>query len=261
MRRQFLLACGSLAACACSAAPVPLRYMPNDYTKDPEQSQVKVGVYLPQDSRPGFRADVAAREQRLLIAELPITFASDLKSDGPIDEYIRSALSKELDSHGLKVSHVGGFREAPNFEQVLRKPTLLVSPGLDYAVFARINHQSWYHPGFAGLLFQGSMPPGVAYCDFDIGVVNANTGHVVWLGEASNKVTTTETSAPEPEEIGGYIAECASKALAEVMNQGALLGALRPTPALPSPATPTLPTPTPAAVSFPPTRSSSEPAY
>lgn len=218
------LSIASLAGLAwgCSST-IPLSYEAS-VARDPSSKVTgSVAVYLMQDARPGFKPNVAARSQNLVTAELPITYASDLPSPGSVSEFVSGALGAELTEHGLKVIEHERLRAAPDFETALRSPQALLAPGADYVVFGRINHQVWYHAGFAGLLFQGSMPGGNAYCDLDLAVVSAASGRLAWVGEASSKVMTEETSSPEPQAIGGYLQKCLQDAIAEVMDARHLL--------------------------------------
>jgi hypothetical protein len=94
----------------CASPVIPLRYPDSAGARPTAETSASIGVYRTEDARPGWSARSAAREQRMLTAELPITYAHDFESDKNVDEYVREALSWELRARGVRV--VDGTRFA-----------------------------------------------------------------------------------------------------------------------------------------------------
>jgi len=197
--------------------------VPLDYTVSNDKSDVAfpksltVGVFQFEDLR-GWSPRVAAREIRLVTAEIPVANDADATSEKEVSVFVTEAISKELEVRRLSVSTGGDYAQVVTFEDFQDK--LKNMPlSTDRVIFGRIKYLNWLGPGFAGLLFQGMMPNGKAYVDLDVVVVDPRTSVVKWAGQARSKIDSGTSWGATPEEKGQQLTTALRTALEKCFSR------------------------------------------
>jgi hypothetical protein len=101
----------------------------------------------------------------------------------------------------------------------------------DRLVLGRINYFGWVQPGFAGLLFQSSMPTGKVFLDFDIRVIAPSSGAVVWAGTVRRKYDSRDSWGKPPEEVAALVITTLRIAIGQLLAQEDFWEALAAAPA------------------------------
>lgn len=217
----FLVAAGLLTACS----PLPLRYAAA--RRAATARPTSVGVYWFEDARPGWPRNAPSRTVSILTAELPITYNAHVEGDREIGTFVSEALRAELAAGGANVRRDAEFDRAVAMTQ---PPGPMRAPA-DRLVLGRINYFGSVQPGFAGLLFQSSMPTGKVFLDLDLRVVDPSSGAVLWAGTVRRKHDSRDSWTKPPADMAALVITNLRIAMGLLLSQKDFWEALDAAPA------------------------------
>jgi len=233
----------------CSGPSViNLSYQCGTYVR--KVSPVRVGVYYPEDERPGWPASAAMRM-------FDGTHGNDrgmlhTKSVKAMNVFVAESLRAELVATGMNVSALPEF----NRRSAYATPEGGRSTGVDRVVFGRINYFGFVGPvpdsgispgafvggvvaggivvgavagavaGHAaserrseGVTFGDEAPGGKAYVDIDLWVVDPSSEKVLWAGTARGKPNSGISSGAVADRVAIFLSDALRDAFRDALWQ------------------------------------------
>ncbi|MBU4186003.1 MAG: hypothetical protein KKI12_09955 [Proteobacteria bacterium] len=215
---------GILAGCVAGPTKVRLDYKPSIILSD-IGSNKNIGVFSFADNREEIDPKAYGTIVKLVTAELPIAYKSDIKTETVITDYITNAFRNELKSLGFQIIDRDVYSRALPFREVVNNLKELELGEVDKIIIGRIRFFRWTEAGFAGALFQGLMPKPRLNAEIQVQVIDHKSMKILWAGSGWALEKSTE-SFPKNPERENKIKVGLNKALTQIIRNDGFIGSL-----------------------------------